>query len=140
MVEHSTSIHMLKSICIHRLTLHLCQIEGGKFMVCRSVQDNGTLVADLLSIQFDMLSHSAIQVSTLIVGLYTFCTLLLSCRIGSAIVATQVHPVPMLANVPHNPLCFLIYPNRSKLPQDDNVCKCIFNSFTLKSVILFIFT
>ena len=92
-------------------------------MVCRSVQDNGTLVADLLSIQLDMLSYSAIQVSTLIVGLYTFCTLLLSCRIGSAIVATQVHPVPFLAKVPHNPLCFLVYSNRSELPEDHNVCK-----------------
>ena len=92
-------------------------------MVCRSVQDTGTLVPDLLSIQFDMLSYSAIQDSTLIVGLYTFCTHLLSCRIGSAIVATQVHPVPFLAKVPHNPLCFLVYSNRSELPEDHNVCK-----------------
>ena len=42
-------------------------------------------------------------------------------RFGSAIVADQLQPIPFLSKVPNNPLCFLIYSNRSALPQDQEV-------------------
>ena len=48
-------------------------------------------------------------------------------RFGSAIVALQLRTVSFLSKTPNNPLCFLIYSNRARLPQGQEVTYSILN-------------